>query len=49
MLYTDHSIKSLTVGVNNIDHFIIIQCSAGKPWVLYPSGCYLDTYYPPKH
>lgn len=34
---------------NDIDSSVIVQCSAGKCWVLHSWGCYIDTYSPPNH
>lgn len=49
-LNTPISHNNNTIGeVNNIDHLIVMQCSAGKPQVLYSCGCYSDTYHQPEH
>ena len=44
------TLKPLTGDMNNIDHVIIMQCSAGKPWVLAFMWMPLDTHrHPSKH
>ena len=49
MNWSATTLKPLTGDVNNTDHLITTQCSAGKPWVLAFMWMPLDTHHPSKH
>ena len=43
------TLKPLKDDMNNIDHFITLRCSTGKPWVLSFMWILLDKHHPSKH
>lgn len=51
IFYCDYFLVSikLTGQVHNIDHLVIIDCSARKPWVLVFTRLPIDTHHSPRH